>query len=381
MILKNIFKYILVFIILTWIWISFIHINKSNYKKISDIKVYNVKHPENLSKVEFVKYSSFWFYNIMADIYWLETIQYIASNAISAEYKKYLYHITNSINKLNPEFRHPYHIAMMLLPSNNSFSWKKIDEKKQLEYIKQSETIWLRAIKNFCDLEKIELIKKETNLQKIWSEEKYKNPCRDDMIPYNLAYIYNYYLHKPEIASYYYKIASANTDSLAWAKYLTAIMSWKGWEREKSYFMFLNIWKDLDNSDEQFCSKYISILDDLWKKIFKEKNIDSNKIKYISDSNKKIFWDYDSKSESALKKECPNYVNKATREINLYYIEQANKKYKLNNENKSAINAKILFEKWYLDYLPLDFQQLENYGIIYIYNNKTWHFDYKMWKY
>jgi len=69
-------------------------------------------------------------------------------------------------------------------------------------------------MKNFCDLEKIGLIKKEDDLQKIWTEEKYKNPCKYYEIPYYLAYINYFYLKDNIAASNYYKITSAHTDSV-----------------------------------------------------------------------------------------------------------------------------------------------------------------------
>jgi hypothetical protein len=78
---------------------------------------------------------------------------------------------------------------------------------------------------------------------------------------------------------------------------------------------------------------------------------------------------------------CINYANKAVREINLFFVENANRKYKKDNNWKSAHNAKVLFDKWYIDFLPIDFQQYEDYWIIYVYNNDLWHFDYEMWNY
>jgi len=41
---------------------------------------------------------------------------------------------------------------------------------------------------------------------------------------------------------------------------------------------------------------------------------------------------------------CPNYVNKAIRELNLYYIENANKVYFEKNKENSK-SAKELYEK------------------------------------
>jgi len=63
--------------------------------------------------------------------------------------------------------------------------------------------------------DEIVLIKNENNLQKIWTEEKYKDPCSEYNIPYYLAYIYYYYKNQPNEAALYYKIASAIEDGLS----------------------------------------------------------------------------------------------------------------------------------------------------------------------
>jgi len=54
----------------------------------------------------------------------------------------------------------------------------------------------------------------ENDLQKIWTNEEFKDPCREFMVPYYLAYIYYFYKKDPLEASKYYKIASANTNAL-----------------------------------------------------------------------------------------------------------------------------------------------------------------------
>jgi len=105
---------------------------------------------------------------------------------------------------------------MLLLPDYNA-RYEKITKEEELEYIKQAETLGLKGIQNFCDEGKLELIKKENNLQKIWNDNEdniYKNPCKSYHIPYYLAYIYYFHLNDPKTASDYYKIASANIDSV-----------------------------------------------------------------------------------------------------------------------------------------------------------------------
>ncbi len=377
--ITKVISFFSVIILLSLSFYYFWIINNKNYKIIKEIKYKQVKHPEFIAKSNFAKITSFWFTNIKADLYRLETIQYIWWNAISSEYKKYLYKMINLITDLNPYFVSPYKIAMLLLPDYNP-RYENLTDKEQIKYIKQAEKIWLKWIKNFCDKNKINLILQENNLQKIWSEDKYKNPCKKYIIPYYLAYIYYFYLHNPSKSADYYKIASANTDSLDWAKILAAIMRWKWWDREKAFLMFINMWKTLDTSKNKYCKNFAWELENLWYKIFRKKILNYKLIKYINEKRKELFWMWDTQKNYD-KNQCIDYVNKATREINLFYIEQANKKYRKDHNWKNAKNAKILYDDWYIKYLPIDYQQFKDYWIIYFYNKDTKHFDYQNGRY
>lgn len=379
---KNLLKFWIVLLVISLVIWGFLIQNNSNYLKIKEIKLESVNHPDNLPTKEFAKFTSFWFENSKADILWLETIQYIWWNALSSAYKKYLFAMVDLITDLNPYFQKPYEIWMLLLPDYNP-RYENIDEDEKLKYIKQAEAIWLKWIKNFCDGKKIELIIQEDDLQKIWSEKKYENPCTNYKIPYFLAYIYYFHLKDPKTASDYYKIASANSDSIEGAKVLAAIMRWKWWDREKAFLMFLSIWKSFDSWIDKTCSDYSSILEKIWFQVFRENKLDSNTIKYVNESREEAFGKFDENKEHDIKldSECSNYINKSIRELNLYYIEVANELYKKDNSWISAKNAKVLYDKKYIDYLPIDFQQYEDYWIIYEYNEETGNFDYDKWNY
>lgn len=373
-------KFLLLFFIIFCIWF-FVHVNEKNYQKMKEIKYEIVKHPEMLPKKELAKFWSLWFTNLRADIYWLETIQYIGWNAVWAEYKKYLFQMIDLITELNPYFEKPYLITQLLLPDYNE-RYEKLDKKEINNNQKNAETIGLKWIKNFCDEEKINLITKENNLDKIWSEEKYKNPCKSFEIPFNQWFLYYYYLKDFNNSAKYYKISSANENALIWAKTMTAIMTWKSWNKEISIMMFLtladvNAWKNED------CIYFSNFLKNESYNIFRQdKKITTENIKNINNLRKKYFTFDEEKEKDMVKDDysCISYINKAVREFNLAYIEQANEKYKKDN-NKNSNNAKELFEEKYLEYLPVDFQQYKDYGIIYFYNEETKWYDYKMWKY
>lgn len=365
---------IILFIIISFI--SFFKINEINYKKHREIKRVLVSHPENLPKKEIAIATSFWFKNLRANMYWLQTIQYIWWNAFHSEYKKYLYIITDLVTELNPRFENPYVIAMLLLPDYNQ-RYEDLSDEQKIKHEDEAIEIWLKWLKNFCDLNKINLIDNENDLSKIWNDENLKNPCHSYKVPYFLAY--NYFFHKndPISASKYYKVTSSIETSPSWAKDMAAVMLWKWWDREKSFFMFLNLAKFL-NEENEICDFFIDELEKIWKWIFMENNIflDWKLLKSIEKLRSEYLWN--GNEESILSWQCVNYINKSTRELNLYYIEEANNNFKVDFEWNNAKTTEELFEKGYIDYIPLDHQRWDDFWIIYKFNEKTWNFDYEM---
>lgn len=377
---QRFFKILATFVILL-VFLGFYFVNENNYKKINELKYSLINHPEFLPKKEVAKNSSFWFSNLRADIYWLETIQYIWWNAIWSEYKKYLYVMLDLITELNPFFEKPYIIGQLLLPSYNE-RYENLSTQAQQENIKQAEKIWLKWIKNFCDEKKIELIKNEDNLEKIWTLDIYKNPCKTPEIAFWQAFLYYFYLKNPTLSADFYKIASANEDSLEWAKIMAAIMNWKAGNREKSIMMFLTLASWVKEKENKSCSLFSQELQKVSFMTFRQwVELNWEIIKNIENLRKENFI-FDDKAEKEIIEwsNCNNYINKAIRELNLAYIEQENKKY-FKDKLKNAINAKELFDEWYLKFLPTDFQQYEDYWIIYTFNKETGNFDYEMWNY
>ncbi len=373
----------IVYLLFIPIFFGFYYVNSLNYQKYKYIQSHFVKHPEKLPTSKSAQMMSFGFTNVMADMYWLETVQYIGWNVISGEYKKYLYAMMNLVTDLNPYFESPYVIGQLLLPSSEK-SYEEFTGEKALKNIYDGERLGLKWVKNFCDTEKVESIKNEDDLQKIISDPQYANPCKSYKIPYYLAYIYYFYLKDGDEASKYYKVVSAQKDAPSWSRILAAIMQGKWGDREKSLFMFLSLARNTASQWEscllmtqklQQAYNYISAkkLPLTWELI---KNIESDLnaiLPKLSEENEDEVFD-DTK--------CSNFLTKATREINLMYLEQADQKYIQDYpDEKSAKTPERLLETGYIDFIPTDYQQYEDkgYGIIYRYNDDIKRFDYKMW--
>lgn len=79
----------------------------------------------------------------MADFYWLSAIQYIGSNAIGSEYKKYLFAMLELVTDLNPYFTFPYQIGELLLPSYNE-RYENLSEEEIRKNTEQAIQIGLK---------------------------------------------------------------------------------------------------------------------------------------------------------------------------------------------------------------------------------------------
>jgi len=288
----------------------------------------------------------------------------------------------NLITDLNPYFESPYIIGQLLLPGDK-YNRDPENIKQETLNIQKAENLWLKWIRNFCDTEKVSHIIQEDDLWKILSLEKYKNPCQSYKIPYYLSFIYYFHMNDSARAADYYKVVSAQEDAPSGAKVLAAIMQGKWWEREKSLYMFLSLAESTESEGEacKFMSNELQIAYGEIKN--KLRPLNAQLVKSIEDLGKQILPELteDNENEVLDDTRCTNYLAKAIREINLMYIENADAQYVLNNPNEvSAQTPEKLFEEWYIDFIPTDYQQYADkwYGIVYKYSEETKRFDYEM---
>jgi len=202
------------------------HVNAKNYLQEKKIQQDIIAHPEKLPNSDMARISAFWFKNIMADIYWLQSIQYIWENVVGGEYKEYLAALMGLITDLNPYFESPYVIGQLLLPSNETDTDEEFTPEEMEANVLAGRDLWIKWVQNFCDAEKIENINAENDLGRIITDEtgKFKNPCQSYKVPFYLAYIYYFYLNDGINAAKYYKIVSAQKDAPDGARVLAAIM-------------------------------------------------------------------------------------------------------------------------------------------------------------
>jgi len=363
------------------LFISFHLINSYNFYFQVEAKTYIVEHPETLPRAEYAEFIFPGFSNITADIYWLQAVQYIGRNAISSEYRKYLYEMMHLITELNPYFESPYVIGQLLLPSWNDSQREDFSQSEKENHIKKWELLWLKWVSNFCNKEKMQEIFLEKDLKKIIENSEYRNPCRSFEIPYYLAYIYFYYLKDYTEASQYYKVVSAQEDAPQWARILAAIMQGRWGERETSLYMFLSLAQTVQSKNEA-CIVLSSEIENIYSYLrYEDIPITWELIAQIEILRDEILPPFNEESENIIlaDTECSNYLTKAIRELALLYLEEADTRYIIDFPDEvSAMTPERLFELWYINYIPRDYQQYEDYGIRYLYSEESGRFDYEM---
>lgn len=292
----------------------------------------------------------------------------------------------NLITDLNPYFEKPYTIGQLLIPSNGWIN-TSFDPEKQNQDIKDAVALWLKWIKNFCDTQKVQAIINEPDLNQVINNPKYANPCKGYKIPYYLGYIYFFYLNENLNASDYYKVVSAQDDAPRWARTLAAIMQWKWGDREKSLYMFLSLAGATAKWEDEACS----ILSNELQKVYtwiksRSLPIEWWLISEIENLSKQVLPKLSEENERNLlaDSQCTNFLAKGIRELNLMYIEEADAQYIRDNPSEvSARDVQTLFETWYIDFIPTDYQQYPDwwYGIVYRYKSDIWRFDYEIANY
>ncbi len=167
---------------------------------------------------------------------------------------------------------------------------------------------------------------------------------------------------------------------------MSAIMQGKTGDREKAIIMFLSLAETMDPNPESICSKITSELRDVLTTAFakgtqltpqflqKIEEIRANAKKSLGEKQEEI-------DKTDVSSYCSSYFDKSVREMNLKYLQDADERF-FADVKDHAINAKELFDKKYIPYLPRDYQkQSEEFEVIYFYNRKIKNWDFEMGKY
>lgn len=164
---------------------------------------------------------SFGFDNLVTDIVWLKTVQYIGGNAHSINYPL-LYEYLDNLTDLDPKFYIPYFIGQIILP--------------EIDQADKAVTISHKGLENLPDK---------------WE------------IPYYLGYVYYYYLEDYEQGSAMYKKASILPGALTSAKRMAINLQSKA----NKHAVALEMWIEAYEIE-----KSLEMQDLIAKKILREQN-------------------------------------------------------------------------------------------------------------
>lgn len=137
--------------------------------------------------------------------------------------------------------------------------------------------------------------------------------------------------------------------------------------------MFLSLAESLGTKETKQCKDYAGALQKILFEAYQQgARISSDGLKLVERERRGIIDQIPGESNYSIANEhdCKEYLNKAVRELNLAYLDQAGKEffkvYKFN-----AFTPEELFDGKFIDFIPVDFQQYDDQGIIYQFNDKT----------
>lgn len=153
---------------------------------------------------------------------WLGMIQYIGSNLSKGNYTNFSLKTIERITEISPKFSTAYEWALWLMPIPQTSTLTYSDEEKN--NLQLPLQIANRGIMELCDLQKISTIEKMPINSQLWENESLKNPCKNGMIPYLIAFYGGQLMDEIKVAEKFYKVAGMQDDTPGASKIL-AILS------------------------------------------------------------------------------------------------------------------------------------------------------------
>lgn len=226
---------VLFFLLIFWGVFSYRFAVGQGYKEYQNLWEYRTLHPELASSERTIRAFSAGHTNTYADTLWINLIQYIGDNLFNGKYLEFTNPLVEKITQLHPHFTEPYNLSLILTPILRDAD-PLSDQKRNI--LQNAITIAERWIRENCNTEKIGEIEKRGYGDYLWSDIHFSNICHDDMLAYNLAYIYDELWEKTQ-AQKYYMVASTQTDWPQAARFLAVLTDAKWWEHLKASEKFL----------------------------------------------------------------------------------------------------------------------------------------------
>ncbi len=347
-------------------------------------------HPELIPTKEVITISDWGHDTLIADMYWLRTVQYIADNLFSGweekkKYNEYFIKLLKTITELHPRFTEPYIIALLFSPQVLPTDTE--GEKVEKQSIAQASMQIAKAgVLATCNQETIKHILQETDISQIWRNPVNHDPCVDGFIPYYLGYNYYWNNNYDTVnAVKYYKIAAAHTRENIGTQipiatqYYIPLMEGRWWKQKTAAFVFFTMALEGVQDKENICiqetEKLLSFIQPIIQKdtLFPENTITTliDSIQQVKKTDEEM---QKKKRENPFWLTCNEHFARGTKQIYLSYLEEADIRY-MKQYKKHASDARVLKESWYIPLLPVDYYSEK--GIIYKYDTRKNMWDYR----
>lgn len=348
-------KYILLssFVSLFLLWL-FIFLFQTEYHKRMEIKIFTLENIKGffISKEDKAEQLS---------------KKYVLNN--SEEELLEMYDTYQYIFSLLPESSEYYHRAMLMLPFDdyNNYGTKDFLVKKSFELLESVSEI---ALEKFCQKDSLNEISLINDLKTLYNSYPKKDICIDYRIPASIWYYYFFYKKDIKRAIDYYKLASVsvyiddenyNLGYYEGSPILWSIFEQRLWSYQRSFSLFLELYENDRNIKTSSCGEFYDILKEYSGKF--NNALSWRDVQYINEKRTILLWEYDGHNN------CSEKLNQSLRAINLYYLNQAFIKSKEIVSSWSLLSTpEQLYGEWFIDYIPLDYDQNDDYWIVYEYN-------------
>lgn len=309
------------------------------YTEYDTLWNYRRLHPEFQPDQKTEKILSFGNQNTYAGISWIKLIQFIGDNIGNGKYLTFTHSILSHITALNPYFSRAYELDLVMAPLIYPDSDKETlakNESLMREILAHGE----KGINTLCEKEKIDEIKTLPTTQELWSNTSLRNPCRNGMIPYYMAYHYGNVFHDSNSSEFYYKIASMQDDAPKASEFLSILAKANEWDYIDSalwFFLIASEWYDIP---PYACRELAS---NLAKDIINKQPMNQEWINSIEILEKKLKDQKDSSiPESVATTNCFDSTERGIKQLYTAYIAKIAEEYPHIKDSQELVKNHIL---------------------------------------
>lgn len=297
---------------------------------------------------------------------YIRSMQYVGSFLRTSEYKLHLFDLYSAITDLDPQYADVYVRGPLLLAFSEKSEPFSQDQKKA--FAQQGVQLAKKGIQYMCDPVKLAAAAGTgVNLGDLATHPSTANPCgKYDDIPYYLAYILYRYIQDEASAAYWYRIAAAHSATPVVAKYMATMMQGRAGDREKAALTFLSL--SVEQGDQE-CRAIASTTTDLLYPVLRDgadTRLNRTLLRTLTQTLLQL------RQQLGAGDLCQQNFGRALREMNLLYVERADKEFFLAKK-RHAVDADELLRTGFIEILPVDPESSPQQRALYYWDKKVSH--------